>query len=517
METPPDSILSRIAFRTVRPTDIPACAALEKASYPPDEAATKSQLQYRQHQAAKYFRCAVLLEPDSRTLVEDAPIVGFVCSTRCQQLTHQAMSTHLPGGSLLAIHSVVVDAQYRKMGIATALLKDYVTKMAERNEDKSIEKIVLLAKPALFLLYIKAGFAVMRPSAVVHGKEQWYELEYPLVDTNSLLSEPQENHPAYWVLDAFADPHQRGGTGNPAAVVPLARPTEDDDEAMLQWMQCVAQEFNLSETAFVWPTETDMHYQIRYFTPTTEVPLCGHATLASAATLYQTMQDRSLLGERTIVFHARENVELTASLVTWGSHALQIAMEFPLKPAVELSEGDREGGIGMLSKAFGLNQEQILYMGLSDIGDLLIEVSYDVLQGLPYEGMSLEALLQWDGYSRGVILCSLWTPDDVLTDDEDNVTDGVANEDKNKSVAEEQWDFCSRFFAPKAGISEDPVTGSAHCTLAPYFGAKLNKTSLVGYQASRRGGVIECEILDNPDRVRISGHVITTMEGHLKI
>jgi ribosomal protein S18 acetylase RimI-like enzyme len=155
-----------VHFRPCRPTDIPQIAALEEASYPRSEAATKTQLQYRQHHAAKHFLVAVLgREEDDGNNV----IVGFICATRTSDFTHASMSVHDPSGSYLAIHSVVVAREYRNRGIAKQMLLHYITDIekdttldiVDEHPDNHIQKIVLLAKANLLPFYVKCGFRVM--------------------------------------------------------------------------------------------------------------------------------------------------------------------------------------------------------------------------------------------------------------------------------------------------------------------------------------------------------------------
>jgi len=144
---------------------------IESASYPEDEAATLESLNYRQSKARNYFQCAIL----------DGEIVGFVCGTRCSFFEEESMATNVPTGKLLAIHSVVVREEYRRKGIASAMLKRYVEKIQVENTDGSIESIVLLAKSSLLGFYVKSGFQVNRPSPIIHGKDLWFELEKRIV------------------------------------------------------------------------------------------------------------------------------------------------------------------------------------------------------------------------------------------------------------------------------------------------------------------------------------------------
>lgn len=486
-------LIERVQFRIVRPTDIPECAKLEKASYPDDEAASKSTLQYRQHHAARFFRCAVLGEEDDHDLV-----IGYICSTRCRQFEHESMATHIPDGPILAIHSVVVGDEYRHQGIATAMMLNYVQEMKQMNQEGvivPIEKIVLLAKKDMLTFYIHCGFQVVRPSHIVHGKELWYELEIKLGPSI------RPGIPCY-IVDAFADPEQTG-TGNQAAIV-LLQDADLTDEVQQEWMRRVAQEFNLSETAFLVPktdveavNRKEIHYSIRYFTPSVEVPLCGHATLASAAILYQTV-DMKNKNETTVVFHAREDF-LSVDLTSSNGRCTTVAMRFPVKPALPLeSEEDIRQAKEMLESALEVDPDSVSFVGLSEIGDVLIEISFESFLEIGYEGLNYEAFLQWDGYSRGVIICCVAPPKPM--DDE---------EQKERLPI----DFLSRFFSPKAGINEDPVTGSAHCVLAPYYCSKLKKDKIIGMQMSRRGGIIECQL--DGETVRISGTAVTAVSGTL--
>lgn len=164
----------RISYRAPTADEIPACLAIESASYPPDEAATLKSLTYRQANALDYFQC---------TILDGNEIIGFVCSTRCESFEAESMSTHVPTGPLLAIHSVVIQEKYRRQGIATAMLKAYLEKVQLENVDGSIQSFVLLSKANLLGFYVNCGFRVNRPSPIVHGQELWYELEKPLITT----------------------------------------------------------------------------------------------------------------------------------------------------------------------------------------------------------------------------------------------------------------------------------------------------------------------------------------------
>ena len=272
------------------------------------------------------------------------------------------------------------------------------------------------------------------------------------------VSDTQEQSMSIPILqiDAFAEqPFQ----GNPAAVCILAEPKAES------WMQSVAAEMNLAETAFL-VKRTD-GYDLRWFTPKMEVDLCGHATLASSYTLWS---EGYLEKTETARFHTKSGL-LTCTLREDG----RIGMDFParLSDAVDPPAG--------LLDALGI--EGYVYVG-RNADDYLIavdspEIVYDLT---PDFGQ----LAQVD--TRGSVVTSQATDSD-------------------------EYDFVSRVFAPACGINEDPVTGAAHCALTPYWAGKLGKARMVGYQASSRGGVVRVEL--NGERVLLSGHAVTVLKGAL--
>ena len=259
----------------------------------------------------------------------------------------------------------------------------------------------------------------------------------------------------YFIIDAFTD---RPFAGNPAAVVPLDHWRDD------AWLQNVAMEMNLSETAFLVPNATG--HDLRWFTPTIEVDLCGHATLASALALARL----GILSDgATVSFSTRSGV-LTAT-----RHGSRIALDFPLKP-VESALPSSE-----LLKAMNV---PFVFVG-RNVFDFLVEVDSEATLRRLSPNFQQLALVN----CRGVIVTA--------------------------RSADARFDFVSRFFAPAAGIDEDPVTGSAHCALADYWGRKLDKSVLVAYQASARGGIVHVMIQDN--RVILSGDGIIVAEGELLV
>ncbi len=254
-------------------------------------------------------------------------------------------------------------------------------------------------------------------------------------------------------VDAFSS---RPFGGNPAAVCVLEEPRS------YIWMQRMAEEMNLSETAFLCK-EAD-GYNLRWFTPTVEIELCGHATLASAHVLWE--QE-----------YLDKDKEIHFSTLSGWLHARQsqswIELDFPAEPAAETAVPKE------LAKALDV---PITWVGQNRF-DYVVEVdsetslralipNYNLLKQLPIRGVSVTA-----------------------------------------PSASSEFDFVSRFFAPAVGINEDPVTGSAHCSLGPYWAQKLGKSELVGYQASRRGGIIRVTVDQN--RIGIAGQAVTIFRAEI--
>lgn len=253
-------------------------------------------------------------------------------------------------------------------------------------------------------------------------------------------------------VDAFAS---RPFAGNPAAVI--AMPSFPDDATML----AVAAENNLSETAFLVPDGAD--YRLRWFTPKVEVPLCGHATLASAAVVMERIEP-----EREQVVFQTASGPLTVRRSN-GNYV----MNFPARPSdpIATPAGFAEG------------------LGATPVEVYVNAFNYMAVLDSP---RSVRALL----------------PDFAA----------IAQMDRPGVIAtapgENQYDFISRYFAPAKGIAEDPVTGAAHCMLAPYWSKRLSKTSLHAFQASRRGGTLTCRALG--DRVELEGACVFFLEGEVE-
>ena len=253
-------------------------------------------------------------------------------------------------------------------------------------------------------------------------------------------------------VDAFTD---RPFAGNPAAVCLLPEPVSE------QWMHAVAREMNLSETAFL--VRRDDGYDLRWFTPAVEVALCGHATLACAHVLWEA---EHLRPDEQARFHTQSGLLTARRLDGW------IELDFPAEPAWPVDPPDELAALGIAPRWVGRNRF-----------DYLVEVdSESVLRGLTPDFGMLSHLS-----NRGVIVTS-------------------------RSAAS-GFDFVSRFFAPAAGIDEDPVTGSAHCCLGPFWRDRLGTDTFVAHQASSRGGVVKVRV--DGDWVRLGGQAVTVLRAEL--
>jgi predicted PhzF superfamily epimerase YddE/YHI9 len=260
-----------------------------------------------------------------------------------------------------------------------------------------------------------------------------------------------------FVVDAFTD---RPFGGNPAGVCVLDRWPPDS------WLQLVGREMNLSETAFL-VRRGEGEFDLRWFTPAVEVALCGHATLASAHIAWSHALAPT---GRPVAFHTQSGV-LTAAPGAAG----EIELDFPAKPAKGC---DPPPGLldALGAKAVSVGRNQF---------DYIVELATEAdLRALSPDYRRLLAV-----ECRGVIVTS-------RSDDP-------------------RFDFVSRFFAPKAGVNEDPVTGSAHCCLAEFWGEKLGKAEMVGYQASARGGVVR--VARRGGRVILAGKAVTVSAGELLV
>jgi PhzF family phenazine biosynthesis protein len=254
-------------------------------------------------------------------------------------------------------------------------------------------------------------------------------------------------------LDAFTS--RRFG-GNPAAVMPMD--TFPPDETM----QAIGAENNLSETAFLVPRNGD--YELRWFTPRVEVPLCGHATLASAAVVMERLEP----GRDRVVFQSKSGPLIVERKGT------AYAMNLPARPSEKIATPPE------LARALGANPAEVTlnqfnYMAVFESEQEVRELAPDMV-----------AIARMD--RPGVIVTA---------------------------ASRGAYDFVSRYFAPAKGIPEDPVTGAAHCMLAPYWAERLGKQEFRAFQASKRGGEVGCRLVN--DRVELQGRCVFYLEGEVEI
>lgn len=257
-----------------------------------------------------------------------------------------------------------------------------------------------------------------------------------------------------YTIDAFTAERFHG---NPAGVCLLDAPRAES------WMQSVAAEMKHAETAFV--TGANGQYQIRWFTPAVEVALCGHATLASAHALFESGREPL---ETIIQFQTRKSGTLTARCTgDW------IELDFPaMPPEPAVIPPEALAALGVTPLYMGRNRDDYLVQVESEAVVRSLRPDFTALRALPV---------------RGVIVTA--------------------------RAESAPLDFVSRFFAPGAGIDEDPVTGSAHCCLGPYWQGLLGKNKLFAYQASERGGMLQLRL--SKDRVYLRGQAVTVLHGEL--
>ncbi len=253
-------------------------------------------------------------------------------------------------------------------------------------------------------------------------------------------------------VDSFTN---KAFQGNPAGVCLLDKPMDTD------WMQNVAMEMNLSETAFLLK-DTDS-YRLRWFTPAIEVDLCGHATLASAHILFQ---EELVFPDSVINFQTRSGLLKVAQQDGW------LEMDFPVDPErpVEVAPILQQGIGGPLPQYTGKSKRFYLFRFKSEKDVFDLKPDFNMLADIPDSEV-------------------------IVTAVSDNP----------------EFDFVSRFFAPGIGINEDPVTGSAHCTLGPYWQKELGKSQLTAFQASKRGGLLKLDV--GTKRIKIKGQAITVIRG----
>lgn len=289
----------------------------------------------------------------------------------------------------------------------------------------------------------------------------------------------------YCVVDAFTDTAFKG---NPAVVCMLVEKKEEE------WLQSVASEFNLSETCYLTPivdselTNENPTFQLRWFTPVAEVNLCGHATLAAAQYLFAYgLVDSDKIEFRTLsgVLIAKKvpDDEIPSAMQNGViQQGFSIELDFPVVPITEFNSAE----VSAISKS--LNGASVVEIHKTTKDDLVVLLTSgrEVVEAQP----QIDEVVKLPG--TGMIITGAGPP-------------GT------------EFDFCSRFFCPKLGINEDPVCGSAHCALAPYWRKKLGKHDFVAYAASPRSGVIKLHLDEENQRVFLRGKAAVVAEGSLLV
>eukprot|EP00904_Undaria_pinnatifida_P007848 jgi/Undpi1/4193/HiC_scaffold_16.g07560.m1 len=452
-----------LKVRELSEAKLAAAVDMEAASYPPDEAASPEGMRSRRANAGAFF-----LEATLKNGIHAGEMVSMVCGTCCQgsELTHESMEGHDPDGPTLCIHTVVVAESHRRKGYARTMLKAYLENVALTQP--GVRRVCLITKARLLGMYASCGFALKGLSPVVHGKDPWFEMAIDLDATEPRLLR-------FLQVDAFSE---RKFEGNPAAVF-FTQAGGDAD-----WMQKVAIEMNLSESCFLElkpdslgeDSEGPM-YALRWFTPGGEVNLCGHATLAAASALW----GEGMVDTTTAIRFSTASGVLTCRRDGEG----WVEMDFPAKvvggPLPSTDERRRA-----IEEALRLSGDA-LFVGRNN-NDIMVEVTPQAFDALNPD-MRMLAAIDTRGF---IVTCEA-------------------------ESGEGDMDYLTRFFAPRMGIDEDPVTGSAHCCLAPYWASKLGRDSLKGYQASTRGGTIRATVCrgKGEGRVLLKGKAVTkqSLEG----
>ena len=596
--------LKRCALAPLETAMLARALALEAACYPADEAASAASFDYRHRVAPELFYA--LTESTSGALI------GLVCATRthASTATHDSMEIggHDPTGPTLVIHSVAVAEHRRRSGCATAMLHAFLLHVCAATSGDGIAlvgkrrfplaRIALICKPHLVPLYAGAGFALIGVSAVVHGATPWLEMHLEVGvpfaggggGSGSGVVAPRALS-RWWQADAFA---AQAFGGNPAAVValaaldpsPLGRGAKGGGDALqTHWLKCVAQEMNLSETAFVAPVPVGSDdgsgeggagaapstWILRWFTPSVEVSLCGHATLGAAAVLWSSGRVAARTPIRFLT--ASGALGATRDPGTGG----RIALSFPAQRAVAFGDAAAAAALGVapagvlddlelrtaLAEAMpGLPRGSMVWLGRNALPDLLVEVGWSAFRalcrGAPPDFRKLAAVgaTATCGAFRGVIvtcalpatyresgalatrLGALATPDGghaaepKAEREAEREAERDADREADRALLEQlaaaeaslagahgcdPIDFVSRCFYPAVGVDEDPVTGSAHVALSPHWATRIGdgRATLIGFQASRRGGIVITTLSEDGERVTISGTAPVVSDGCL--
>ncbi|RYG57059.1 GNAT family N-acetyltransferase [archaeon] len=505
-------------------------AALEAASYPADEAASLATLQYRAATAAPFFRCLVrVTEGEAAGAAPVSQLVGFVNATLAVAgaLTHDSMSNHIPSGTLLCIHSVVVAAPHQRRGLATWMLTAYCASI--RAVEPQVEEVRLITHAHNVGLYSRCGFKLVGASAVVHGSEPWMEMVHTVRARSLSAPQPPVAH-SFSHVDAFTltrtCPSGSSFSGNPAGVLLLtprysmagganeARTSFPDAE----WMQRVAVQTALPVTAFVAPA-LDGTFHVRYFSCTSEMAFCGHASLATAHALWSSgflpaAQRACLLHAPACDVHIEQAAQPGSFIMTLPSampspvpaarrasimEALPDCLGLPAH-ALPLLCNDAEHGEDALRAVLGRAAQD----GVSGIVAILANALDVIVVTTPNTFAAMvanpHAFAAIDGRivsvttltPRGLSLLRGAAADASVAascSSEQTVALASGHCAGAAPIIVSRYDVLSRCFSPRGGTPEDAACGAAHCGILPWWARTLRSLEVVwALQASPRGG-----------------------------
>ncbi|EJK47051.1 hypothetical protein THAOC_34257 [Thalassiosira oceanica] len=603
----------QLKFRSVQPVDIERIAELEADAFPPEVAESKSDLQGRQHYGAAFFRCVLLKNSkELEEVVSEAmpfrqmsteeeachhvmhdgegnELIGYVSASRCDEFVSSSIKLNdesqslvpslaypckvkkrEPNGRYLAIHSVVVQREYQRLGVAKSLLQNYVKSVEKWNEDdesskkrsnskmeRKIEKIIVLCRSSVASLFVSSGFRWRQTVSL--GCDSYYEMEKQIqLSNNKPASIPRE----FYLVNSFALPGI-SVSGNPAAIIVL--PDDDYSGVSDEWMMSIARQFNQPSTVFAWRLDdksvassisddvlnvsnhgeddahqNNHHFYVRFFNPKGECNMCAHAAFGLANVLFRHFDE----GTDVVSFHNRTNIILQArpyvssqtrrpsylpqqqnTVVAMETKKLlnntdgKIRMDYPWRDVVELPRDGQKAILAMLRRAFFSSHS-------------VVDNDDDDDSETDEVALSLSS-------SQILFAGATENNEDLLVEVEAEMFDTMLGRNVDYSALKhgygytrgiivccspsvsisEQFntevDFRSRYFQPRVGVNEDVASGWPQCALAPYFHSKNanGKNKLVGLQQSERGGLIECILNKDEETVGIVGLTVTTLKG----
>lgn len=548
--------LSHITLSRASMADWPLLCAMEAAAYPADEAATPAKLQFRIQNAPELFWLL-------RGRVSGGPerIVGYACGTCTDAgvLTAESMSTHSPTGTTLCLHSVVIDAPFRRRGLARWMVTQYLKAVA--TAVPRISCTYLLAHSDKTRLYEQCGFVSRGVSSVDFGSEVWMEMcramsaadrQARLFHIDAFTVPVDAAAPSTTTGDATLPvtpliPALRSGNAAAVIVLPVGAVVPETTS-----MQAIASHLNLPATAIVWPAATsigsvsgdnDGKYHIRFFTPTTELPLCGHASIATAHALFHHDVLPPGVTQADLVTKDGLVVGLTRVLGDSATRAAACAysLDLPAQVPEPVTQEDYSLHIAPhLASALGVQHagspvsgDNLAEMGVVFIGrtarDMLIVVTPAVFKTME---VNIEALAHLN--TRIVSISTSAKSDPVLavhsgeaTADSSSVwkagtSDTASDMGADGSVwmlasghrlpvTASQYDCISRCFSPRTGTPEDPACGAAHCGIIPWWATHAHITRrLAAFQASERGGAMSGQYHGaTTGRIDLVGHAET--------